>query len=314
MKRLLVNDMLSALPDHRTFWHLLKDWFDCEFVGGDYDTLPTQAKEAASYFDLGLSEWIQASVLIRNASYFGPIETPVPQIALLQDIMPDGPQRAMQQAVIATCKAVVFNSAFTKSQYGEMGQVIPLPVDFETFRPGNAMGLQQALGLPAGCTVWVGASQGAAGQVKGWDIFQMIVRLNPDLSFVAVFKDAIPDIIPPNLRAYARVTHEELARIIGASAVGLCTSRIESQHLAGIEMGACGLPLVVPPVGTYWQRENMPGIIESDLNVPAYSAAIRKMREQTFDRDLVRDSWRREFHPEVVRLQWTDLVARVEKA
>lgn len=321
VNRLLVNDCLSVLENHRTFWHDLAEWFRPDFYGGDYGTLAEGA--AAVLEEQG------PTTVIRNASYFGPIPAAGNRtISLLQDIMLEGKLREMQETVIRHSQAVVFNSRFTQNQYAApvgiaqmlppdgqpklISTVIPLPVDFRTFEPGNAMGLQQSLSLPQGCILWVGASQGPAAEIKGWDVFLTIVRLNPDLPFVAVFKDAIPEQFPPNLRCFCQVSHEELAKIIGACSVGLCTSRMESQHLAGIEMGACGLPIVVPPVGTYWEREEMPGIIESDFNVPAYSAAVRKLREQQFDAEQIRTYWEREFHPEIVRLQWTALVNKVE--
>jgi len=314
VRRLLVNDMLSALPDHRTFWDDLRDWFDCEFVGGDYSILAAEADKKSG----------GASLIIRNASWFPPIPGKIPTISLLQDIALEGPMREMQEAVIASSCAVVFNSAFTASKYAKPAgiaeqhglgddatvnsHVIPLPVDFDTFEPGNHMGLQQALSLPDGAVIWVGSQH----TIKGWDVFLRVVRVNPDIPFVAVFKDALPEYGPPNLRMYSRVTHGELAKIIGACRVGLCTSRTESQHLAGIEMGACGLPLVTPNVGTYWNRAEMPGVIINEPTVNLYSAAIRQMLVAGGNPNPVRDYWKREFGPCVVRAAWAKLIEEVE--
>lgn len=300
MRRLLVNDMLSALPDHRTFWDDLRDWFDCEFVGGDYSILAAEADKKSG----------GASLIIRNASWFPPIPGKIPTISLLQDIALDGPMREMQCDVIRTSEATVFNSAFTASKYPDITNpvIIPLPVDFDTFEPGNHMGLQQALSLPDGAVIWVGSQH----TIKGWDVFLRVVRVNPDIPFVAVFKDALPEYGPPNLRMYSRVTHGELAKIIGACRVGLCTSRTESQHLAGIEMGACGLPLVTPNVGTYWNRAEMPGVIINEPTVNLYSAAIRQMLVAGGNPNPVRDYWKREFGPYVVRAAWAKLIEEVE--
>ena len=330
MRRLLVNDALNQLGEH-TFWNDLQEWFGCEFVGGAYSLLPVLADRAAGMLDYnpetGIAHGllIPASLVIRNASWFGPMSAShnVPTISLLQDIFTDGPLREMQQAVIDGCTTVVYNSPFTASQYERKvpvqlppykrtSIVIPLPVDFDTFEPGNPMGLQQALSLPDRCICWVGASEGAAGHVKGWDIFLQVVRLNPDLHFVAVFKDAIPDSLPPNLRAYARLSQPDLARVIGACRVGLCTSRTESQHLAGIEMGACGLPLVAPPVGVYWERKNFPGGTVVGDDPRAYTAAIRNMLTGQWDVQQARAYWFTEFSKDIVRAQWESLVKEVE--
>lgn len=318
MRRLLVNDALSQLGE-RTFWHDLQDWFGCEFVGGDYDGLIERLDGVFSEFsDRGATQF---PLMIRNASWFGPINYGGKTISLLQDIFAEGPLREMQEAVIRSSRVVVTNSLFTRAKYVPLTclpehdpdlRVIPLPVDFDTFEPGNAMGLQQALGLPDRCIVWVGAHEGAAGHVKGWDLFIRVVRTNPDLHFVAVLKDSVPDSFPPNLRCYARLSQPDLARIIGACRVGLCTSRTESQHLAGIEIGACGLPIVAPPVGVYWERKNFPGgtVVEQDPR--AYSAAIRNMLTGHWDAQQARAYWFSEFSKDIVRAQWEALVKEVE--
>jgi glycosyltransferase involved in cell wall biosynthesis len=329
MRRLLINDMLSALPEHRTFWNDLQDWFGMEFIGGDYGTLEGIAAKAI----MAASVTDKIPLVIRNASYFPPIRSVVqaPTISLLQDIFTEGEARFMQQEVIQSSKAVVFNSAFTKSKYEPAGgayvgnprlEVIPLPVDFSLFEPQNAMGCQQALGLPDGCVCWVGATQGPAGEIKGFDIFLKIVRMNPDLHFVLVAKDAIPDSFPPNLRCFLRLTHEELVKVIGACRVGLCTSRMESQHLAGIEMGACGLPMVAPQVGIYWKRDDLatktvggPSIFgDIAATVEGYTSAIRLCLGTQFSPDKIRESWKREFDRPAIRAQWEKLINEVESA
>jgi len=307
VRRLLINDCLSVLQGHRTFWHDLQEWFSAEFAGGDYAKLAENADSAAD----------GAALIIRNASYFGPLKASgqVPTISLLQDIFEVGQPRTTQEHVIASSRRVVFNSAFTASKYPtEKGCIIPLPVDFRVFTLGNSMGCQQMLSLPDGAVCWVGASQGAAGQIKGWDIFLSIVRQNPDIPFVAVFKDAAPESAPPNMRCYARLAQDELAHVIGACRVGLCTSRSESQHLAGIEMGACGLPMVAPQVGIYWKRDDLPGIVVGETTVAAYTTAVRAARRQPGDPQAIRSYWQKEFDREVIKSQWVKLVEETECA
>ena len=318
VRRLLVNDALNQIGE-RTFWHDLQEWFGMDFVGAPFETLTGHADA------LALEGTV--SLIVRNASYFAPLKASatIPTISLLQDVFSEGPIREMQIRVAESSREVVFNSAYTQSQYGALSRsrVIPLPVDFSVFEPGNPQGLQQALSLPDGCVCWVGASQGAAGHVKGFDIFLQIVRLNPDIPFVAVFKDAMPDSIPPNLRCYVKLPQDELARAMGACRVGLCTSRTESQHLAGTEMGGCGLPLVVPNVGTYWGRDaiGFPGTIYSsevrDNHPPILSSAITAALrgiDHNKSQDLIRSYWQKEFSKEVVRKQWEALVTEIEHA
>jgi len=305
MRRLLVNDALNQLGEV-TFWNLLQEWFGMEFVGGDYGTLAETVRAVCDDADL----------IVRNATWFPPIQTQAPTISLLQDIIAEGQQREMQEAVIKSSRMTVFNSAFTASKYENVksftSRVIPLPVDFSLFEPQNTMGCQQALSLPDGCVCWIGASQGAAGQVKGFDIFLRVVRVNPDINFVAVFKDALPEYSPPNLRMYCRLTHAELVRVIGACRVGLCTSRTESQHLAGIEMGACGLPMVAPPVGIYWKRDELPGLIVNDSSVTAYTEAIRSLLSKHHDPQVVREHWRIGLDRPFIKHAWSKLIEEAE--
>ncbi len=314
MKRLLVNDVLTCIPGTKTFWHDLEEWFSMQFIRDAYATLvDTVDKQAEG-----------ATLIIRNASYFGPLKVSggplwIPTISILQDIFPEGPQRKMQDEVINHSCQVIFNSEFTamkcnaRTDADALGSVIPLPVDFDLFQPGNPMGLQQELSLPDNCVLWIGASEGAAGQVKGIDIFLSIVRMNPDINFVAVFKDKWLDYCPPNMRMFTRQSHAELVKIIGACRVGLCTSRTESQHLAGIEMGACGVPIVAPPVGTYWKREDlMPGSIVKDATPAFYTTMLRAVMGNPGDPQAIRAYWQKEFSKPVIRAKWEELIREVE--
>ena len=322
MTRLLVNDCLTTIPGTRTFWSDLQDWFGMEFVGGDYSTLAEAATSHTSIVDD--PDAIKASLIVRNATWFPPIKTDIPTISLLQDIITEGAQREMQEAVIKSSSAVVFNSKFTYSKYdpitvginpgqlAPVARVIPLPVDFDLFQPGNAMGLQQALSLPDNCVLWVGASQGPAGHVKGYDIFMKMVRLNPDISFVGVFKDVAPEYHPPNLRTFTRLSHADLVKVMGACKVGVCTSRTESQHLAGIEMGACGLPVVAPEVGCYFGRTDMPGVLIREPAPETFAAGCRAMLMDPGDPQKTREYWRKEFDKSVIKVAWTKLIEEVE--
>jgi hypothetical protein len=80
MTRLLVNDVLTCIPGTRTFWSDLVEWFDMEFWGGDYAHLDEKVTTRATL--------AEPSLIIRNASYFGPLEASnhIPTISLLQDI------------------------------------------------------------------------------------------------------------------------------------------------------------------------------------------------------------------------------------
>lgn len=319
VRRLLINDQLTCIQGTRTFWHDLQDWFDMEFFGGDYATLSRKATDYVRGIEEGNGE--QIPMVIRNASYFDVVSCKAPTVSLLQDIFPEGsPLRTLQSDVISGSEVTVCNSEFTAQACGVEGKnsrIIPLPVDFGQFEVGNSMGLQMELGLPDEAVCWIGASQGAAAEVKGFDLFQRIVRSNPDVPFVGVFKDKEP-YQAPNLRTFCRVDHDKLVRIIGACKVGLCTSRVETQHLAGIEMGACGLPLVTTNVGTYWGRDDMPGKVLHDpediwMATEAFTEHMRDALANPVDPQEVRSYWKSEFHRPVIEAQWRELIEEVER-
>ena len=116
-----------------------------------------------------------------------------------------------------------------------------------------------------------------------------------------------------HVRRALRLPQDELARVMGACRVGLCTSRSESQHLAGIEMGACGLPLVVPPVGCYWQRKDWPGCEVLEYTPAAFTQGIRaSIGKVVHMGGQVRDYWQKEFQHSVVKAAWVKLVEEVE--
>ena len=79
-------------------------------------------------------------------------------------------------------------------------------------------------------------------------------------------------------------------------------------------MGGCGLPLVVPPVGTYWKRVDWPGCEVTEPTVAAYTQGIRVSIGKVSDAEkrMVSDYWRKEFSKPVIRAQWEKLVQEVE--
>jgi len=112
---------------------------------------------------------------------------------------------------------------------------------------------------------------------------------------------------------FTRLTHDELVKVVGACRVGLCTSRMETQHLAGIEMGACGLFMVAPPVGVYWKREDMPGIVVGEPTPVQYTSALRAALANPGDPQATRSYWQKEFDKPVVKAAWAELIEEIEE-
>ena len=92
MRGYLVNDTLAVIPGTHTFWNDLLDWFPwLEDQTGGYTPYSQLVLRICSL----PRPW--PDLIIRNATFFGPIPLPVPQIAILQDILFGGP-RQMQLA------------------------------------------------------------------------------------------------------------------------------------------------------------------------------------------------------------------------
>lgn len=295
----VVNDYRSMIPGTVTLWDHLLDWVPgAQWVGGEpFDTLAQSCRLRAAEGP--------PSVIIRNASYFGPIGIARPTISLLQDVFPAGTHaRQVQVEVCRGSALVVFNSQYTRLQYPELAplahRVIPLPVDFDLFKP---MGLPKLYDL-----CWVGAPSG----IKGWDRL-VSIALDGTYTVLVVTKEPISQLsVPDNVTVRERVPHTELPGLINQCRMGLCTSRVETQHLAGIEMGGCGLPIAATDVGCYSAAD---GHI-ADITVSDASADDPAVWLGAIDTVISRRPspvrWRNRFGMETCRAGWLEAVASVQ--
>jgi len=287
----LVNDYRTTIPGTRTLWHDLERWFGARFVGGDYYWLADRVEALHSRMPG------EPSLVLRNATWFRPLELACRQVALLQDIV-EAEARVMQLEVCRRADLVVFNTARTRSFYPEVSldkvAVVPLPVDFSLFAPGEGMD-----GVAPGAICWVGAES----QVKGIEVLRELVAAFPQRRFVVVAKDRMT-CWAPNVEVFHNLPHAKLVALYNSCSLGLCTSAQESQHLAGLEMGACGLPLLTTQVGAYWGRPD--GVWGKAVPAAELARALASMGpaanrqavryywlSQGFDTDSVVAAWRR---------------------
>jgi hypothetical protein len=75
-------------------------------------------------------------------------------------------------------------------------------------------------------------------------------------------------------------------------------------------MGACGLPMIAPPVGIYW-KGGFPGVCVADPTVQKYSEVIRLALTSSRPA-AIREHWQERFDIPVIKSQWEKLVAEVE--
>jgi glycosyltransferase involved in cell wall biosynthesis len=293
VKGWLVNDQLTGIPGTRTLWHDLLEWFDLEDCTG------------VSY--AGLAEAIEQrpgrpDFIIRNAMGFRPTRRDVPTIALVQDVLEDHRRVTLLESALSA-QVVVFNSEYTKACYPELAQqthrVIPLSIDYSLFRPSG----EPYPGIPPGSVCFIGDQS----LLKGYDWLWTYV-IKQHFPVTMILKDHTPNVGNWPVRSFVRLTHSELVSVVSACSVGVCLSRQETQHLAGLEMGACGLPLVTTNVGIYYNRH--PGVWGTTASPEQFPDAIRSLLGQLPPSNDVRHYWLDQGHftPEACRASWAEAI------
>lgn len=248
----LVNDCLTCITGTKTLWHYL-----LQKIPGLQDKTfgYTPYEELASKIEHEAKQKGNPQFIIRNASYFRRINLNVPTISLVQDIK-DGKMRDQQLDVCNSSNVTVFNSAYTAAKYQNVTSrkiIIPLGVDFSIFTPQtDKASLARKVGILPDSVLFVGSTN----NIKGWDILLSIMN-SSNFNFCCVMKDTtIPNISNTRIRFFNRVDHTRLVDIYNACSMLVCTSLMETQHLAGIEAAACNIPIVASNVGCYHELQN----------------------------------------------------------
>lgn len=245
----LVNDCLTCIPNTRTFWHDLLDWFpdlcDMTFGHTDYSVLADRIES------LG----IKPDYIIRNGSQFRKLNIDVPTFCLIQDTM----NNPMQTEVINSSTVVVFASKHCYEKYKDRispknVRIIQQSSDFNFFKP---IPERHPEVLP-NSVLFIGDSSVVK---KGFNIVLDIIQKMSDFNFCLVMKDnttleSIPEYCRNRVRIFNRVNRETVRLLINSCVVAICTSGYEEGHFAGIEIGACDVPMVTRPMGCYLDRSD----------------------------------------------------------
>ncbi len=234
----LVNDCLTTIPGTITFWHDLLEWFPgLEDKTGGY----TKFDYLADRIEKDAEENGPPDYIIRNATYFRKLHIKTKQIALLQDHL-EVSNKLSQLEICNGVDAVVFNSKFICDEYENFVHkpyhVIPLGTDFEFFRPSDSRKIYDI--------VYVGDSK---INPKGFDIILSLIE-KTKYKFALVMKDDF-SASHPRVKVFNKIDHNSLRYILRRSKVLLCTSKVETLHLAGVEAMACDVPIVATSVGIY---------------------------------------------------------------
>jgi glycosyltransferase involved in cell wall biosynthesis len=295
----LVNDCLTCIPGVRTFWHDLLDWFPgLEDKCNGYTDYSVLAEKIESILDV-------PDYIIRNGSYFRKLNIDVPTFCLVQDTM-DTP---MQTEVLNTVTCVVFASKQTHNLYKDRitpnnVRVIEQSSDFNFFKPIE----ERHPDILPNSILFIGDS---SHEKKGFHRVQKLIDTMKDFNFCLVMKDdttleSISQESRNRVRIFNKVDRETVRLLINSSVCAICTSGNEEGHFAGIEIGACNIPMVARPMGCYLDRKDDKtwGVISKDEDFPE---SIRHVVNNlnTFS---PRDYYSKEYTLERCREKWTDLL------
>lgn len=283
-KGYLINDFLTCIPGTTTFWHDLLDWTPTlqPKCNGDYKTIV----EYANLLDT-------PDYIIRNASWFEPLNHKCTTIAVLQDPL-TGKHKEQQIRVCKSSDVVVCNTHYVYEMYKEHltekdVRIIPLGTDFNHFKP---------LTVPKKYDV---IFVGADNDIKNFALVREIINTNKTLTFCIVMKYPCKEKFGKHCTVFSQVNHNTLLQLYNQSKMLICTSKQETQHLAGIEAGACDIPIVATNVGIYpylkgnWGIISEPNVIDFNKNIKHvlhnHYTTRQSLIEAGLDKDTCKQSW-----------------------
>tara|TARA_R100000951_G_scaffold82238_1_gene69918 strand:- start:2825 stop:3760 length:936 start_codon:yes stop_codon:yes gene_type:complete len=238
----LVNDCLTCIPGTKTFWHFL-----LEGVPGLEDK--TMGHTPFSVLSSKIETQIERvkekpDYIIRNATFFGSINTKIPTISFLQDPYIDNEYLFNQQINVCNkSNFVVYNSIYTENLYKKFikvpSKVINIGVDTNFFK-------SKKLNKNKNTIIFVGSSN---EEFKRFSLVKKIIN-NTNYKFILVMKDDY-SFKHPRVRFFNKIKQEKLVDLFSKADLLICTSKKETLHLAGIEAAFCGVPIVASDVGVY---------------------------------------------------------------
>jgi glycosyltransferase involved in cell wall biosynthesis len=243
--------------------------------------------------------------IIRNGSYFRKLNIDVPTFCLIQDTS----NNPMQTEVINTSTCVVFASKETYNIYKDRinpknVRVIEQSSDFNFFKPISERHPEV---LP-NSIIFIGDS---SHEKKGFHRVLNLIETMPDFNFCLVMKDdtninMIPQHNRSRVRIFNKVDRDTVRLLINSSVCAICTSGNEEGHFAGIEIGACGIPMVARPMGCYLDRKDDKswGLISNDEDFPNTIRYVVNNLELFNPREY----YSKEYTLERCREKWVNLI------
>lgn len=142
-------------------------------------------------------------------------------------------------------------SNYMVQSYKDCGdfKVIPVGSDSELFKPMNKQAMRKKYGIPSDRIVCIYV--GSHNPVKGWaEIKAEIDKRNA--FWILVFKDYYSETEADNTKVFCRIPQDQLAELYALSDFFVSKSVCESGGLAAIEALFCGVPVLTPRIGLFW--------------------------------------------------------------
>jgi hypothetical protein len=295
----LVNDCLTCIPGTETLWHNLLKWLPgLKDMTNGYTPYPY----LATIIEMQPN---RPDYIIRNGSYFRKLNIDVPTFCLIQDTQ----NSVMQTEVINACTGVVFPSKFTYNMYKDRitqknVHIIQNGADFDFFKPISA---RHPDVLP-NSILFIGDS---SIEKKGFHRVLWLMDQMPEFNFCLVMKDdsnmsIIPHRHRDRVRIFNKIPMEVVRLVINSCVIAICTSGNEEEHIAGVECGACDIPMVARPLSRYQDdRDDIEwGLVAEDEEFP------EKIRFVVNNRHLFkpREYYYPKYSTDVSRQKWTKMV------
>lgn len=261
----LVNDILTGIPNTLTLWnHLLNNIPSLQDKTNGYTPYKVLSEKIEK---MALED--KPKYIIRNGSYFRPLNIDTYTISLIHDDLTKNPGLLNDQIkVIKSSQMVVFNSQYIHDKYINYvvgkSQIIPFGVDLSLFKPSTVYGLD----IFDNSILYIGNSH-ANPQELG-----MILRIAdrmPKQNFCLVMKNDIslndlPRTYHNRFKIFNKVSQEKMVQIMNSCVMGISTSVSEKPHLSGLEILACNKPIVGLDIGFYklYKESNQWGVLANE--------------------------------------------------
>ena len=276
----IVNDLLGGWMGERTFWNYMLDGFP-EMIGLDHKAAGT----GRELFEMTARKCIRGmspdTVIIQNATYLNKISDENFTIAFLQDNLRAMNRRDdVQESVLKTSQMVVTNSQETARWYSEFKPVvIPIGIDTRLFHPLDKEVLREKYRVPP--KAQVGIFVGDFTETKGWSDVKSLIDSHPNIFFIIVSKRK-ESYDTANTKCFNRVSQSTLTNLYNCADFFLLGSPVETQCLAALEAGFCGLPIVMKRTGVFMdfdasQRDSI-GVFDNDLSL-AFRAVLNNPKQ-----------------------------------